>query len=133
MTIQYLIFKEESKGGIDDVTLESVETEVRNKKGDLLYFVVQSDGGEPFAAMKIMNILHNRFVKIISIVPNQAMSAATLMTLGTDEIYMDDKSALGPLDLPIEHPKDGSNISALDVQNTITTISSLSDAIAKNM
>lgn len=132
MKIQYLMFKDESKDGIDDVTLSEVEKEIGEKRGDILYFIVQSNGGDPFSSVRIMNMLQNRFPKIYSIIPNQAMSAATLMVLGTDEIYMYDKSTLGPLDLPIEHPKDGSRISALDVQNTITTISDLSETIAKS-
>ena len=52
------------------------------------------------------------------------------MEVGRNEIYMQHKSMLGPLDLPMEHPQDGSSISALDFKNTITTVSTLSDSIA---
>ena len=54
------------------------------------------------------------------------------MSLGTDEIYMCEKSALGPLDLPIEHHRDGSRISALDVKNTAPSMAALVDSIARD-
>ncbi len=79
-----------------------------------------------------MNILQARFDKITTIVPRYAKSAATLMALGTDEIYMKEKSALGPLDLPIEHHRDGSRISALDVTNTTSSLAALVVSIAKD-
>ncbi len=132
MTSQaYLIFIDDSEDGIDDATLGNVEKQVADKKADELFLIIESVGGSPFSAVGIMNILQARFEKISAIVPRYAKSAATLMSLGTDEIYMCERSALGPLDLPIEHPSDGSRISALDIQNTITSMATLVDSIAK--
>lgn len=110
--------------------IERVEKAIKDAKDDHLYLVLESPGGDPFSAVAIMNILQNRFKQISAVVPKNATSAATLMALGTDKIYMHDRAYLGPLDLPIEHPVDGSRISALDVQQTITTISSLAESIA---
>lgn len=130
--IQCLFFIVEGKFSINEICLNAVEDRLKDKKGNLLYLIIQSDGGDPFSSVRIMNLLQNKFETIKAIVPNQAMSAATLMALGADEIYLREKSMLGPLDLPIEHPRDGSRISALDVQNTITTLASLSDTVADN-
>jgi hypothetical protein len=48
-------------------------------------------------------------------VPLAAKSAATLLSLGADEIVMAPQSELGPLDAPIEHPLvEGIRLSALD-------------------
>lgn len=125
-----LFFIVQDDNSIEKRTIDIVEKQLGNASGDQLYLIMESFGGDPFSAVAIMNILQNRFKKITSIVPSHSKSAGTLMVLGTDEIYMNDKSSLGPLDLPIEHPKDGSRISALDVQQTITSLSSLSESIA---
>jgi len=37
---------------------------------------------------------------------------------------------LGPLDLPMEHPADGSQISSLDITNTLSNLSSICTSIA---
>ncbi len=126
----YLFFIDDSKSGIDNFTLEEVQLKVGESKADNLFLVLKSRGGSPFSAIAIMNILHTRFAKITTIIPQYAKSAATLMSLGTDEIYMFESSALGPLDLPIEHHRDGSRISALDVQNTPTSMADLVESIA---
>lgn len=129
MKIQYLLF---SVGdSIGDREVKNVEKAIGNAAGKHLHLVIESPGGDPFSAVAIMNMLQSRFEKISGIVPDYAMSAATLMMLGTDEVYMNERSSLGPLDLPIEHPTDGSRISALDVQQTVTTIASLVDSIAQ--
>jgi membrane-bound ClpP family serine protease len=127
----YLIFLDDSDNRIDDVTASDVEKKIGDNEAEHLFLVLESRGGSPFSAVAIMNILNSRFTRISTIVPSYAKSAATLMALGTDEIYMGDKSALGPLDLPIERHRDGSRISALDVQNTTPTMAALVESIAK--
>lgn len=122
---------EDQKSHIDDDCLDEVEAQLSGHSGDHLYLLMQTYGGDPFSAVRIMKILHDKYTKISAIIPSHSTSAGTLMALGCDEIFMLPKSILGPLDLPIEHPTDGSRISALDVKNTITTISSLSDSVAK--
>lgn len=116
--------------GIKQSAIRQVENAIGSAKEDHLYLVLESYGGDPFSAVAVMNLLQSRFKKITTVIPKYAKSAGTLMALGTDEIYMSETSSLGPLDLPIEHPMDGSRISALDVQQIITTVSSLADSIA---
>lgn len=126
--LDVLIFWQDDS--IDETCLKSVEKELKDAQGDKLYLVIHTNGGDPFSAVRIMRIIHEKYKEIIAIVPSHAMSAGTLMALGANEIYMQHKSMLGPLDLPMEHPQDGSSISALDFKNTITTVSALSDSIA---
>lgn len=66
-----------------------------NKKVDLL---IVSNGGDPATAWRIMSLLRNRFKDIAILLPYQAYSAATLMALGADKIYMHPYSNLGPVD-----------------------------------
>jgi len=117
--IQFLIFHVDKREIINDQCLEEIEREVAEKSGDHLYLVIQTYGGSPFSAVSIMNILQDKFKKISALIPKYAKSAGTLMALGTDIIYMNARSALGPLDLPVEHPRDGSRISALDIKNAL--------------
>jgi hypothetical protein len=128
----YLIFIDNSSSGIDDTTLANVEREIGTNEASHLYLVIDSRGGDAFSAVSLMNIINTQFDRISTIVPRRAKSAATLMALGTDDIYMAPKSALGPLDLPIEHHRDGSRISALDVRNTTTSMAGLVESIAKS-
>lgn len=129
--VRYLIFHVTS-GSINDACLTEVERQVRAipASTEHLHLVIQTHGGSPYAAVAIMNILQSKFAKISTLVPKYAKSAGTLMALGTDVIYMSVRSALGPLDLPIEHPTDGSRMSALDVKNSATELASLANLIA---
>jgi len=118
---------------IDSICVNKVKEAVKNATLKELHLVVDSNGGDPYSAVKIIRILRSKFDKIIGFVPFKAMSAATLMLLGTHEIYMGEESQLGPLDLPMEHPTDGSPISCLDVFNTLSQLSSSAMSNAESM
>jgi hypothetical protein len=66
-----------------------------NKKIDLL---IVSNGGDPIVSWRIMSLLRERFDNVAALLPYQAYSAATLLTLGADEIIMHPFSNLGPVD-----------------------------------
>jgi hypothetical protein len=54
------------------------------------------------------------------VVPDYAKSAATLLLLGTDAIFMSPAAELGPLDVQIEHPdREGLIVSGLDVSDSL--------------
>lgn len=130
--IKYLIFHVDNDEEITDDCLEDIETQLISvTKEDVLYLVIRTNGGSPFSAVAIMNVLQNKFDKIYAVIPKYAMSAGTLMALGTDKIYMGVRSGIGPLDLPIEHPTDGSRISALDIKNAAVEVATLSDLVAQ--
>lgn len=66
------------------------------EQGDLL---INSPGGEPNAAEKILMMFRSRFSKEFNVlVPDYAKSAATMIALGSDKIYMGYLSELGPID-----------------------------------
>lgn len=120
----YLYFIFPPHTTIDSFSVNKVKEQIKKANYKKLHFIVHSLGGDTSSAVKISNILRTKFSKIIGFVPFKAMSAATLMLLGANEIYMSEESQLGPLDLPMEHPIDGSPISALDVVQTLTQLSS---------
>lgn len=115
------------KGGIVDQVLDQVKELVLSKQqNDTLYVAIETPGGAPEIGYRVMRLLDAKYKKVFMVVPNRAMSTGTLMALGSDKIYMFHSSSLGPLDLQIEHPTDGSWISTLDVRDTMNTIISTS-------
>ncbi len=66
------------------------------EKGDLL---INSPGGEPNAAEKILMMLRAHFKEEFNvIIPDYAKSAATMISLGADKIIMGYSAELGPID-----------------------------------
>jgi hypothetical protein len=60
--------------------------------------LLHSAGGDPLAAWKLMSVLRERFDTVGVLVPYMAFSAATLFSLGADEIVMHPHASLGPID-----------------------------------
>lgn len=75
---------------------------IESKEIDLL---IVSYGGDPTVAYRIVNILRERFKKFSVILPFAAYSAATLISLGADEIVMHPFSNLGPVDPQLSYKK----------------------------
>lgn len=63
-----------------------------------LYLMIDSPGGDPNIAEKLLMMCRARCKNFVAIVPNTAKSAATLICLGVDEILMGYLSELGPID-----------------------------------
>jgi ATP-dependent protease ClpP protease subunit len=121
------------KDSIYPKTLNLVKSGVNSRKSKTLFLVLETPGGQPEAGFRIMNLLNALYKDINIVIPDQAMSTGTLMALGGDVIYMFYSSCLGPLDLQIEHPSDGSWISTLDVRDTMRTILSHTELAAKRI
>lgn len=81
---------------------------------------LESPGGDAHAAYRIFLDLQYRCRRLRAVIPDYAKSAATLLVLGMDEIFMAPSAELGPLDAQIEHPdREGITVSALDVSKSI--------------
>lgn len=82
---------------------------------------IDSLGGDAHAAYKMMLEFRSRCKTLRAVIPDRAKSAATLMVLGMDEVFMAASAELGPLDAQIDHPgKDNVTISALDVADSLS-------------
>ncbi len=71
------------------------------KNSDDLDIVINSTGGDGLASWRIMSLIREKIGtkgKIGVLVPHYAFSAATLIALGADEIYMHPMACLGPVD-----------------------------------
>lgn len=86
----------EDKTGFSDLIEDIKEEEV-----DLL---INSPGGFAEVAEVIVNMLRAKFKNVRFAIPNMAKSAATLLVLSGDELIMDARSELGPIDPQVEYP-----------------------------
>ena len=76
---------------------------------------LDSPGGSAREAYKIALLLRSIACRIRVVIPDYAKSAATLLSLVADEIYMGPAAELGPLDVQLDYEKNpGMRVSALD-------------------
>lgn len=76
---------------------------------------LDSPGGSARDAYKIALLLRSIAGRIRVVIPDYAKSAATLLSLVADEIYMGPAAELGPLDVQLDYEKSpGMRVSALD-------------------
>lgn len=69
--------------------------------GTGLTLVLHTPGGDIGGAQALMSYLHTKFELIEVVVPTFAMSAGTMMALGSHNIVMGRQSQLGPIDAQI--------------------------------
>lgn len=84
--------------------LQGFMTAMHNLKRDKLDIIIHSPGGSAEAVEQIMNYLRTKYKHIRAIVPQSAMSAATMLACACDEIVMGKHSALGPIDPQLTFP-----------------------------
>lgn len=67
-------------------------------KGDRLDLIIHSPGGSLEATEQLVQYLRAKYHYIRAIIPQNAMSAATMLACACDEIVMGKQSAIGPID-----------------------------------
>ncbi|MBM4040037.1 MAG: hypothetical protein FJ290_16150 [Planctomycetes bacterium] len=75
--------------------LRSMDLALYERRLDLL---INSPGGFPYAAQKMVKVCRAFSSEFRTIVVSRAMSAATLLCLGSDELLMAETASLGPID-----------------------------------
>lgn len=93
--------------GSVSVTTQDVQgfmSALHGLKGDALDLILHSPGGSLEAAEQIVQYLRSKYHHIRAIVPQNAMSAATMIACACDEIIMGKQSAIGPTDPQITFP-----------------------------
>jgi len=73
-------------------------------KNENLDLIIHSPGGSMEATEQIVNYLRSKYKNIRAIIPQNAMSAATMMACSCDEIIMGKHSAIGPIDPQVTFP-----------------------------
>jgi hypothetical protein len=76
-----------------------VSLQAQNTQFDNLAIVLTTQGGSAEVVERCVKVLRYRYPgQIYFLIPDAAMSAGTLFCMSGDKIYMDHKSALGPID-----------------------------------
>ena len=73
-------------------------------KSNTLDLILHSPGGAMEAADQIVQYLRTKYQEIRAIVPQNAMSAATMIACACDSIVMGKHSAIGPIDPQVTFP-----------------------------
>lgn len=73
-------------------------------KGESLDLILHSPGGSMEAADQIVQYLRRKYDNIRAIIPQNAMSAATMIACACDTIVMGKHSAIGPIDPQVSFP-----------------------------
>jgi hypothetical protein len=97
------------------ITLEDMQgfmSALYGLKGDALDLILHSPGGSLEAADQIVQYLRSKYRHIRAIVPQNAMSAATMLACACDQIVMGKHSALGPIDPQITFPTQSGHFTA---------------------
>ena len=87
---------------IVDEDMQAFMENVYGLDGDKLDLVLHSPGGVVESAEHIVSYLRSRFTDIRVLVPQLAMSAATMLACASNSIVMGRYSALGPIDPQIQ-------------------------------
>lgn len=83
-------------------------------RGQQIALVIDSSGGSATSAYQLAELIRRQCGGFVAVVPRYAKSAATLLALGADRIYLGEDGELGPLDAQIVDPERESRNSALD-------------------
>ena len=67
-------------------------------KHDRVALFIKSSGGDTLAALRIVNIIRNYAHRVTALIPLEAASSATLITMGADKILMGPLAYLTPID-----------------------------------
>ncbi len=99
--------------GVHTVSMINVRDAILQKKkqGDSMQeidFIVNSAGGSPADAYRIIRTLRKNYTTVNIIIPFWAKSAATLLSLGGTNIIMDEFAEFGPLDIQLPKERDDS-------------------------
>ena len=80
-----------------DTTVRTV-IEMNKTPKNKVVIILQTPGGVVEVVERIVGIIRNFYKEVVVVVPDQAMSAGTVLALSADKIMMDYFSRLGPID-----------------------------------
>ncbi len=89
---------------INQEDIQGFMSALHGLENDKLDLILHSPGGSLEAAEQIVNYLRSKYSEIRAIVPQNAMSAATMISCACDSIVMGKHSAIGPIDPQITFP-----------------------------
>ena len=100
---------------INNADIQGFMSVLHGLKGKRLDLILHSPGGSINSADQIVQYLRRKYDYIRAIIPQNAMSAATMVACAADEIVMGKASALGPTDPQV--PLGGNQVAAQSILN----------------
>jgi hypothetical protein len=85
---------------------------------EIVYLFIKSDGGNGQASLRMVNLLRQYCDRLVALVPLECASAATMITLGADEILMGPMAYLTSVDTSLTH-----ELSPVDRDNDRVSVS----------
>ena len=85
--------------------------EARETRRGTLVVILHTGGGVVEIVERIVRVFRTHYDEVKFLIPDQAMSAGTVLAMSGDDILMDYHSCLGPIDPQL--PRDGRLIPAL--------------------
>lgn len=70
---------------------------------ETIYLFIKSDGGRGQVSLRMVNLLRQHCKKLVALVPLECASAATMITLGADQILMGPTAFLTAVDTSLNH------------------------------
>ncbi len=116
------------------VVLEDVQgfmSALHGLKGSELDLILHSPGGSMEAADQVVQYLRTKYKKIRAIIPQNAMSAATMIACACDSIVMGKHSAIGPIDPQVTFPTPTGSFTA-PAQAILDEFEQAKSEVAKN-
>jgi hypothetical protein len=118
--------------GIDNHDPVAFDEVIGTIEGNSLDVLLHSPGGSAEAVESVVILLRSRFGNLRFIVPHMAKSAATMICCAGDEIFMDERSELGPIDPQMQLTRsDGVNILA-PAQAILKQFDKAKESLAEN-
>ncbi len=87
-------------------------------KPETIYLFVKSDGGNGQASLRIVNLIRKHCDRLVALVPLDCASAATMITLGANEVQMGPMAYLTAVDTSLTH-----DLSPVDRDNDRVSVS----------
>ena len=85
---------------------------------DTVYLFIKSDGGSGKEALRMINLIRSHCRNLVSLIPLQCASAATMMAIGANEIRMGSMAYLSSVDTSLTH-----DLSPIDRDNDRVSVS----------
>lgn len=118
--------------GIDSNDPIAFDEVISTLQGDSLDVLLHSPGGSPEAAEGIVSLLRSRFAHLRFIVPHMAKSAATMICCAGDEILMDERSELGPIDPQMQLVRSDGQVIFAPAQAILRQFDKAKESLAEN-
>src|SRR3972149_3394860 len=87
-------------------------------KSENIYLFIKSSGGNGQSSLRLVNLLRQYCERIVALVPLECASAATMITLGANEIQMGPMAYLTAVDTSLTH-----SLSPIDRDNDRVSVS----------